>query len=40
MAGKVQPAYLTGALQTVHLNADTIFRNAITEELHDAMEPQ
>ena len=40
MQGKVQPAHLTGALQTVHLNADTVFRNAITDELHDAMEPE
>jgi len=40
MLGKVQLAHLTGALQTVHLNADNVFRGAITEELHQAMRPR
>ena len=40
MQGQIQTAHLTGALQTVHLNADNLFRNAITDELHDAMEPR
>lgn len=40
MTGKLQPAHLTGALQTVHLNADAVFRGAITEPLHDAMQPR
>jgi len=40
MQGQIPPAHLTGALQTVHLNADNVFRNAITDELHDAMEPR
>ena len=40
MSGNVQLAHVTGALQTVHLNADGIFRGAITEELHRAMCPR
>ena len=40
MLGQIQLAHLTGALQTVHMNADNVFRSAITETLHDAMEPQ
>lgn len=40
MMGKVELPHLTGALQTVHMNADNIFRGAITDTLHDAMEPQ
>lgn len=40
MQGQIQTAHLTGALQTVHLNADNLFRNAITEELHEALEPR
>jgi len=40
MQGQVQLAHLTGALQTVHANADNVFRSAITDTLHDAMEPQ
>lgn len=40
MLGQIQLAHLTGALQTVHMNADNVFRSAITDTLHDAMEPQ
>lgn len=40
MLGRVELAHLTGALQTVHMNADNVFRSAITDTLHDAMEPQ
>ena len=40
MQGQISLAHLTGALQTVHLNADNLFRNAITNELHEAMEPR
>ena len=29
-----------GALQTLHFQANSLFRGAITEELHDAMEPK
>lgn len=40
MMGKVELPHLTGALQTVHMNADNIFRGAITDTLHDAMDPR
>ncbi|MEA4964863.1 MAG: TIGR04255 family protein [Oscillospiraceae bacterium] len=40
MAGQVQLTLLTGALQTVHQNAVSLFRGAITDELHDAMDPR
>lgn len=39
MAGKVEMKHSAGALTTVHTNANRIFRGAITETLHDAMEP-
>lgn len=39
MQGQLPLRQLTGALQTVHLNADRIFREAITDELHRAMGP-
>ena len=39
MGGQIAPGHLTGALQTVHLNADNLFRGAITDELHEAMLP-
>ncbi len=39
MQGQLPLRQLTGALQTVHLNADRIFREAITEETHKAMRP-
>ena len=37
---KVPVNYSAGALQTLHSQAFGIFRGAITEQLHDAMEPQ
>lgn len=40
MPGQLQPNLLTGALQTLHSQADAIFRGAITKKLHDAMEPE
>ena len=40
MPGKVPVNMTTGALQTLHAQADSIFRGAITDTLHDAMEPR
>ncbi len=40
MPGKVPVNMTTGALQTLHAQADSIFRGAITDLLHDAMEPE
>ena len=39
MPGKLAPNLSAPALQTLHALAWSIFRDAITEELHDAMEP-
>ncbi len=39
MPGKVAPNLSAPALQTLHAQAWSIFRDAITDELHDAMEP-
>lgn len=39
MMGDLPVAQVAPALQTVHLQADRIFRGAITQTLHDAMEP-
>jgi len=39
MPGQVQLNLVAGALQTLHAQADSIFRGAITEKLHEAMEP-
>ncbi len=39
MPGKIAPNLSAPALQTLHAQAWSIFRDAITEELHDAMEP-
>ena len=39
MAGNIAVNLSAGALQTLHAQADSIFRGAITEELHDAMNP-
>ena len=39
MPGKVPPNLSAPALQTLHAQAWSIFRDAITDELHDAMEP-
>lgn len=40
MPGKVPVSASVGALQTLHAQADAIFRFAITDTLHDAMEPR
>lgn len=40
MPGKVEVKMSAGALQTLHSQAFAIFRDAITDTLHDAMEPQ
>ena len=39
MQGKMAVNLSAGALQTLHSQADSIFRGAITQTLHDAMEP-
>lgn len=39
MPGPLQLNLVAGALQTLHAQAGSIFRGAITERLHDAMEP-
>lgn len=40
MAGNIAVNLSAGALQTLHAQADSIFRGAITDTLHDAMDPQ
>ena len=40
MNGKIELKHSAGALNTVHTHADRIFRGAITDQLHNAMEPQ
>ena len=40
MPGKLPINLTTGALQTLHTQAFSIFRGAITDTLHDALEPQ
>jgi uncharacterized protein (TIGR04255 family) len=40
MPGKVPVNMSAGALQTLHSQAFSIFRGAITDALHDAMEPE
>ena len=40
MPGQLPVNLSAGALQTLHAQAGSIFRGAITEELHDAMEPE
>lgn len=40
MAGKVEIPYCAAALTTVHTHADRAFRGAITQTLHNAMEPE
>lgn len=40
MGGNVPVNMSAGALQTLHSQAYSIFRGAITDTLHDAMEPQ
>lgn len=39
MPGKIAPNLSASALQALHAQAWAIFRDAITDELHDAMEP-
>lgn len=40
MSGQLQPNLIPAALQTLHAQADSIFRGAITEKLHNAMDPE
>ena len=40
MPGQVPVNMSAGALQTLHSQAYSIFRGAITDTLHDAMEPE
>lgn len=40
LPGKLQLNLAVGALQTLHSQADSIFRGAITEKLHEAMDPE
>lgn len=40
MPGQLPVNLSAGALQTLHAQADSIFRGAITDTLHDAMEPE
>ena len=40
MSGKVEMKHSAGALNTLHTHAGRIFRGAITQQLHEAMEPQ
>jgi len=40
MPGQLAVNLSAGALQTLHAQADSIFRGAITELLHEAMEPE
>ncbi len=40
LPGKVDIKLSAGALQTLHSQADAIFRDAITDTLHEAMEPR
>lgn len=40
MPGQVPPSLVAGALQTLHSQAFPLFRGAITNKLHAAMEPE
>lgn len=40
MNGPVPLNLIPGALQTLHSQADSIFRGAITQKLHEAMDPE
>ena len=40
MPGQLPVNLSAGALQTLHSQANSIFRGAITDVLHDAMEPE
>ena len=39
MSGNIAVNLSAGALQTLHAQAFPIFRGAITDQLHDAMDP-
>ena len=40
MPGQLQLNLAVGALQTLHHQADSVFRGAITDRLHEAMDPE
>lgn len=40
MVGNIPVNHSAGALQTLHAQADSIFRGAITDTLHEAMDPR
>ena len=40
MQGNIPVNTCVGALQTLHLQADSLFQGVITDVTHDAMEPQ
>jgi hypothetical protein len=40
MNGKVPVNMAAASMQTIHTQAGSIFRDAVTETLHDAMEPR
>lgn len=40
MTGDLKISYAAAALNTLHLNANSVFRGAITDTLHEAMEPE
>ena len=40
MPGQIPVNMSAGALQTLHIQADDLFRGAITDTLHDAMDPK
>ncbi len=40
MTGNVPVNYSAGALETLHTQAYSIFRGAITDQLHDALQPE
>ena len=40
LPGQVPVNLSAGALQTLHAQAWSIFRGAITDKLHDALEPK
>ena len=39
MSGNVPVNLAAASMQTAHAHADSVFRGAITDTLHDAMEP-
>lgn len=40
VSGSVPVSLAASSMQTVHVHADSVFRGAITDTLHDAMEPE